>query len=335
MTKLYDLRSGNLVTENDFFDLSEEFLIPTDVIAEVFAQIEVNNERRWDREAYSPKINARLDDLMQTLVDRNPVVIQREEDEDAVAGTEAAGFMLTTMTEPMDDHYIIQPDGSIEINKESPPTIEKTYEVGKKIVKCQELAEHVRESSSWYLGAFIVAAKEYHGDTVFDIGQIVELTNKKYNTVITCESVYRRYGHCKIPGLNFTIHKEVHTAAIPDEQKKVVFRLLRKHKGTAAMARQMCNWIKATGESETLEALSPSEMRKRMAALAKQRVQYLVCKDNSWKRIRGTAMEIPEGEIVIDLRNMTVRTNGSDPSCIPLASTSRGSASSRRSSKQS
>lgn len=142
--------------------------------------------------------------------------------------TQLATVAATGLMAGFEDHVLIMPDsGFMVINEENPPTLEQAGEITRRLFLISQAAERLDEFGKWQRGSYLDSCENVFGDN-FSVTQFVELSEKNYNTTITCLNTYRAFRSRRY-NLSFTHHKEAHYSNLPqdDEDRTLMHRLLR------------------------------------------------------------------------------------------------------------
>lgn len=134
------------------------------------------------------------------------------------------------------NHFVIN-GPSIEINQESPPSLQDGYEAVRAFMAMKESSEAIDNQSTWWLGSVIDELDTYFGDD-FDLSEAVPQTQKAYNTVVTALHVFRRFRNERF-NLSFSHHKEAFYSKLEDEDKVRALRIAEEDKMTVRDLRKM------------------------------------------------------------------------------------------------
>ena len=160
----------------------------------------------------------------------------------------ASHAMLTGM----EDHFTFDENGFIQIVVENTPTIPQTQEMLCRILSVNEATAKIDNFSTWNLGALLDQAINLYGDD-FDMSEMIETTEKAYNTMITALGVYRQFGNNKRESLSFSHHKEVMYAKITDDEKELALDIAEKMKLPTAIIRKVCSYIRHNGSAALVD----------------------------------------------------------------------------------
>lgn len=317
------------VTEEDFSDISGRFRIPYDTVAEVIEQMREDGFPNWAsftgtiRERIGQMVDAislepetrpneaneepQVDSLTEQTEAIEPLPVSEEDD----IVEHAAISLMQAMSETKTGSFIITEDGVCTINKNSPPSLIESYEVVANVLKLRSLAPKMEDKTSWMLGSIIDELENLHGEN-FEVGQVAETTDKSLNTIWTTVSVYRAFKKKRYK-LSFSSHKEAFHQKIPDESKHLILHKAEVFKLGPKPIRHLACIVKTMGDDQVIKNIrSKQQAEDLILAHKSNKVTYLVF-DEGWKRISGTVSSIPQGKIVIDLKNWTARANNGEP----------------------
>lgn len=308
----------SILTEDDYPELSERFRIPYDLVAEVVAQMQEDGEPRLA--SYTGTARERIRMMADHISDKpqaasvDPLPLTEEKD----VVNNAAIALMQAMSANDSGSFIITNDGVCTINRDSPPTLQQSYEVAGKVLKLRELGPKIDDKTSWMLGSIVYELEKFHGKDQFDIGQLVDQTEKAYNTIWQMRQTYEKFKD-KRYDLPYSHHKEAMFKDIPDADKHLVLHKAETLKLTSKDVRELCNIIRDTGTNETVKALRTTNQAERLIEEnKKQTVVYLVLNEGVLNRVRGTPDSIPTGKMVVDMKNWTVRVNNGEPVEVPF-----------------
>lgn len=314
MTLYYN---NSIVTEDDYPELSEKFRIPYDLVAEVIAQMQEDGEPRWA--SYTGTVREKIRQMFEAIKDRpddqetDPMPLS----ENADIVNQAAISLIQAMSSNEAGSFIITNDGVCTINRACPPTLTASYEVVAKVVKLRELGPRLDDKTSWMLGSIIYELEELHGED-FNIGQIVDQTEKSYNTIWQMRETYKNFRD-KRYNLPYSHHKEIMFIDIPNEHKHLVLHKAELCGLTSKHVRELGKIIRDKGDVDSVKAIrSMAGALKLIEQNKKESILYIVLNDGVMNRVRGTADAIPTGKMVIDTKNWTVRANNGTPVEIPI-----------------
>jgi hypothetical protein len=317
------------VTEEDFSDISGRFRIPYDTVAEVIEQMREDGFPNWA--SFTGTIRERIGQMVDAIslkpetrpdeADEEPQVDSPTEQTEAIEPLpvseeddiveHAAISLMQAMSETKTGSFIITEDGVCTINKNSPPSLIESYEVVANVLKLRSLAPKMEDKTSWMLGSIIDELENLHGEN-FEVGQVAETTDKSLNTIWTTVSVYRAFKKKRYK-LSFSSHKEAFHQKIPDESKHLILHKAEVFKLGPKPIRHLACIVKTMGDDQVIKNIrSKQQAEDLILAHKSNKVTYLVF-DDGWKRISGSASFIPEGKVVIDLKNWTARANNGEP----------------------
>jgi hypothetical protein len=317
------------ITEEDFSDISGRFRIPYDTVAEVIEQMREDGFPNWA--SFTGTIRERIGQMVDAIslepetrpdeADEEPQVDSPTEQTEAIEPLpvseeddiveHAAISLMQAMSETKTGSFIITEDGVCTINKNSPPSLIESYEVVANVLKLRILAPKLEDKTSWMLGSIIDELENLHGEN-FEVGQVAETTDKSLNTIWTTVSVYRAFKKKRYK-LSFSSHKEAFHQKIPDESKHLILHKAEVFKLGPKPIRHLACIVKTMGDDQVIKNIrSKQQAEDLILAHKSNKVTYLVF-DDGWKRISGSASFIPEGKVVIDLKNWTARANNGEP----------------------
>lgn len=151
----------------------------------------------------------------------------------------------------------LEGSGFMVINEDNPPDIEQAGEITRRLFMIAEAAEKLDEFGKWQRGSFLESCERVYGDN-FSVSQFVELSEKNYNTTVTCLNTYRAFRTGRFPNLTFTHHKEAHYSNLPqdNEERTLMRRLLRisdHFRLTCAEQRKLFSYAKNGFDVEVVE----------------------------------------------------------------------------------
>lgn len=318
-----------IIRPEDFSDLSERFRVPYDTVAEVIEQMQEDGFPNWA--SFTGTIRERIGQMVDNISLEPDEPNEEPQEESAVESpaeqTEAieplptseeddivehaAISLMQAMSETKTGSFIITEDGVCTINKSSPPSLIESYEVVSNVLKLRSLAPKMEDKTSWMLGSIIDELETLHGEN-FEVGQVAETTDKSLNTILTTVSVYRAFKKKRYK-LSFSSHKEAFHQKIPDESKHLILHKAEVFKLGPKPIRHLACIVKTMGDDQVIKNIrSKQQAEDLILAHKSNKVTYLVF-DDGWKRISGYASFIPEGKVVIDLKNWTARANNGEP----------------------
>lgn len=306
--------------EEDIAAISEEYLVPYDVVSELAARYKQGHE--LNSNAYSGILKSRVE-LMITLFSREMVyeaelVDPNEEvkvvqigDQSGVKNSDVAAIM-SIVTDPISEHFIIREGGQATLRQDNLPTLEQAYKVIDRIFVARETTHKIDDYSTWLLGS-ITAELENHFGNQFDVSQVMEISDKAYNTIVTAVSVFKEYNGRKF-NLSFSHHKEAFYSKIDKEDKDLILKKAEEIGLSAKNVRSLASICKKMGNSVIADITTKSQVDDLIAACKDASVDYITCdEDNLWNRIK--TMTEPQAKIVINLKTNIVKIDGKE---IPL-----------------
>jgi hypothetical protein len=298
------------LTEEDFSDLSERFKLPYDIVAEVVEQMRDDGMPNWA--SYTGTVRERIRHMSESIALEPAESEPTPTDEKDDIVNHAAISLMQAMSETETGSFIITDDGVCTINPKSPPTLAQSYEVVAKVLKLRDLAPKMDDKTSWMLGSIIDELENLHGED-FEVGQVAEATQKSLNTIWTTVSVYRAFKKKRYK-LSFTCHKEAFHQKIPAPSKELILHKAEVFGLGAKPIRALAGVVKTMGDDQTIKNIRSKQQAEALIDAYKQnKVTYLVYDEGKWRRISGLAGAVPQGKVVIDLKNWTARANNGDP----------------------
>lgn len=149
-------------------------------------------------------------DFQQRVAQQPEQMDLRQTPVDAQLATVAA----TSLMAGFEDNLIMTEEGGfLLINNENPPPIEGAGEIFRRLFQIATAAERLDEFGKWHLGSLIDSCEMTYGEN-FSITQFVTLTERNYNTTVTCANTYRAFRNRRY-NLSFTHHKEALYSKLP------------------------------------------------------------------------------------------------------------------------
>lgn len=303
--------------EEDIAPISEEYLVPYDVVAELSARYREGYE--INANAYSGILKTRVE-LLITLFSREIVyeaelVDSNEEiqiinigDQSVVKNNDVAAIM-SIVTDPISEHFVIRDGGQATLRQDNLPTLEQAYKVIDRIFVARDTTQKIDDYSTWLLGS-ITAELENHFGNQFDVSQVMEISDKAYNTIVTAVSVFKEYNGRKF-NLSFSHHKEAFYSKIDKEDKDLILKKAEEIGLSAKNVRSLASICKKMGNSVIADITTKSQVDDLIAACKDASVDCVTCdEDNLWKRTKS--MTEPTGKIVINLKTNTVKVDGKE-----------------------
>jgi hypothetical protein len=309
------------LTEEDFSDISTRFKLPYDIVAEVIEQMRDDGIPNWA--SYTGTVRERIRQMTEHIAlemeeaSEESVEIETTTDpmpksEEADIVDSAAISLMQAMSETETGSFLITEDGVCKINPKCPPSLEQSYEVVAKVIKLRELGPKMDDKTSWMLGSIIDELETLHGEN-FEVGQVCEATQKSLNTIQTTVSVYRAFKK-KRYNLSFSCHKEAFHQKIPAPSKELILHKAEIYGLGPKPIRHLACIVKTMGDDQVIKNIrSRNQAETLIAAHKSKKVTYLVWDDGKWQRISGIEGQIPNGKVVLDLKNWTARANNGDP----------------------
>jgi hypothetical protein len=289
-------------------DIAEIHDLTKDIVLQAVAEFSENGT--IDIERYDTKMQMGLASLVQMLtIDKVEEVLTEIDEGQNAAIISTVSFV----TDKMDDHFHLDEDGVVHINRENPPDLTKSYEVLRQTVALKDIAQRMDDFGTWLLGSLVDELERFHGDE-FDITDVMSQSEKSYNTVITAVKVYRDFKGSRVKGLSFTHHKEVcFVKDISQDQKIEILKLCKRRHYMSKMPRMIGNYLKEGGDfQEIKECANQDDVKQLVKEHNPSTVKYLVY-NQSWEIVYGKENADIEGRIVIDTKHWTVAVEGSTP----------------------
>jgi len=330
---------GIAIKEEDYYEISEEFKIPFDDAVNALNQIKAKGEPLYAQ--YSGTIRERIRKLANHIsttpetmsepepensapfpMDKEEHINDLEDSLDPLPKSEeddivehAAVSLMQAMSQTETGSFIITEEGICTINRKAPPTLIQSYEVVANVLKLRNLAPRMEDKTSWMLGSIIDELEDLHGED-FEVGQVAEATDKSLNTIWTTVSVYRAFKKKRYK-LSFSSHKEAFHQKIPDQSKHLILHKAEVYKLGPKPIRHLACIVKTMGDDQVIKNIRSKQQAEDLIEVHKSnKVTYLIF-DDGWRRVSGSTAEIPQGKVVIDLKNWTARANNGSPIEIP------------------
>lgn len=327
--------NNTAITEDDYAQLSEEFMIPLPMVIEVVDAFKKGKKSPThsgaigDRvKAFFKALSSDMDTSDQEDTQEAPapspaspsriaeeLATDSDEDSEPAKLTERDGVveyasnqLMKAMTSD-DGHFLITDEGFCSINEQNPPSIEKSYQVVSNVLKLRELTDRMEDKGCWMLGSIISSLEDYHGEA-FSVNQIADASTASYNTIATTLSVYKAFKDKKY-NLSFTHHKEAHYADIEKEDKKLVLYKCEKYNLNSKHLRTLCSIIKKMEDSQIVKNIRNHDSAIALIeAFTAAKAIYYIYLEGQWSWKNGLDGEIPEGSVVIDCKNKKSYANG-------------------------
>lgn len=220
-----------------------------------------------------------------------------------IVATAAAGAMLRG---GLSDHFIYTTDGALVINTDNPPTLEKGYEMVRRVMEMESAGDRLKNYSAWTLGMIADQLELWFGDS-FDPTEVMQMTKKAYNTYITSLNVFREYWLNRDNRLTFTHYKETHYSKLKPDEKNFVLETSARLAMTTLQQRKLKSYVRVYG-TEALEQNPPQtweDLEERIANLQSNRKYvFFLATERQWFEYQGPFQAIPNGaHPIIDLGN--------------------------------
>jgi hypothetical protein len=315
---------GEEITPDDYPYISESYSVPFNVVTEVMTLF--SEGKQVFLGAYSGVLRKRVEEIISLLSDKPDDVPAEPEDVEfeVVDNTEGQiiiykdiveaqaeiknseiAQMVQIVTNPIAEFFHINNSGMATLRADNPPTLEESYKVIDRIFVARETTDKINDYSTWLLGSITNELENYFGSQ-FDIGQVLETSEKAYNTVVTAVGVFKEYGHKKY-ALSFTHHKEAFYAKIEKEDKELLLQKAEEVGLSSKDVRSMASIVKRLGRSVVEGITSKDQIKDLINACKDATVDYLVYskEDNIWTRIKS--LTEPSGDIIINLKTNTLK----------------------------
>lgn len=229
--------------------------------------------------------------------------------------SDAAVALIQAMADTGEGHFLIESDGCCAVNPANPPELTHAYQVVAKVLKLRELAPAVEDKSAWMLGSVVASLEEFFGEN-FSISQVCEMTEQAENTIYQKVNVYKRFKD-KRYNLPYSTHQEAHMAKISKDKAKnreiqeVILSKAESYDLSTKNVRSLCSIAKRMDDDQVLRNIrSKDQAMDLIDAYNNTRVPYLVYDDGVWTRVTGTFGKVPEGKVVLDIKNWKAYAGG-------------------------
>ena len=316
---------GIPLEDDEIGAVSEEYAIPYDVVAELLAQYRSGKEINGN--AYSGVVKNRVNGFISMLsrevaggleaeafanlevvskVDVAAVLSDPEQIDDKEQDIAA---LMQIVTDPISEHFVIREGGQATLRMDNPPSLEQAYKVIDRIFVARDVTEKIDDYSTWLLGS-ITSELENHFGNQFDVSQVIEVSDKAYNTIVTAVSVFKEYNGRKF-NLSFSHHKEAFYSKIEKADKDLILKKAEEIGLSAKNVRSLASICKKLGNSVIVDLTSKDQVDDLIAACKDASVDYVTCDENNlWKRTKS--MTEPTAAIVINLKTNVIKINGKE-----------------------
>ena len=316
---------GIPLEDDEIGAVSEEYAIPYDVVAELLAQYRSGKEINGN--AYSGVMKNRVNGFISMLsreaaegleaeafanlevvskVDVAAVLSDPEQIDDKEQDIAA---LMQIVTDPISEHFVIREGGQATLRMDNPPSLEQAYKVIDRIFVARDVTEKIDDYSTWLLGS-ITSELENHFGNQFDVSQVIEVSDKAYNTIVTAVSVFKEYNGRKF-NLSFSHHKEAFYSKIEKADKDLILKKAEEIGLSAKNVRSLASICKKLGNSVIVDLTSKDQVDDLIAACKDASVDYVTCDENNlWKRTKS--MTEPTAAIVINLKTNVIKINGKE-----------------------
>jgi hypothetical protein len=326
---------GNLIKEEDIYTLSEENKIPFNVITEVIDQIRKKGEPLYikytgvhrdnirkfaAKVTTTPEINQAPPEEMkpekptkkkeeapadELVVDPLPLT-----EKDEVVDS-AAISLIRALADPMNGSFIVKEDGCCEVNPENPPEIIYAYQVVANVLKLQELGPALDNKSAWMMGSIVASLEDFFGEE-FSISQVCEVETQAYNTIAQKVGVFKAFKD-KRYNLPYSHHQEAHYASIPTESKKLILSKAEKFNLSSKNVRSLCSIVKKMEDDQVIQNITTKDQAKDLIdAYKDNKTTYIIYNEGVFCRKSGMIGEVPEGKMVIDVKQNKAFLSGKE-----------------------
>lgn len=316
---------GIPLEDDEIGAVSEEYAIPYDVVAELLAQYRSGKE--INSNAYSGVVKNRVNGFISMLsrevaegveaeafanlevvskVDVAAVLSDPEQIDDKEQDIAA---LMQIVTDPISEHFVIREGGQATLRMDNPPSLEQAYKVIDRIFVARDVTEKIDDYSTWLLGS-ITSELENHFGNQFDVSQVIEVSDKAYNTIVTAVSVFKEYNGRKF-NLSFSHHKEAFYSKIEKADKDLILKKAEEIGLSAKNVRSLASICKKLGNSVIVDLTSKDQVDDLIAACKDASVDYVTCDENNlWKRTKS--MTEPTAAIVINLKTNVIKIDGKE-----------------------
>jgi hypothetical protein len=228
---------------------------------------------------------------------------------------DAAVALIQAMADTGEGHFLIESDGCCAINPANPPELTHAYQVVSKVLKLRELAPAVEDKSAWMLGSVVASLEDFFGED-FSISQVCEMTEDAENTIYQKVNVFKRFRD-KRYNLPYSAHQEAHMSKISTDKVKnratqeVILSKAESYDLSTKNIRSLCSIAKRMDDDQVLRNIrSRDQAMDLISAYNNTKVPYLVYDDGVWTRVTGTLEKVPEGKVVLDIKNWKAYAGG-------------------------
>lgn len=215
---------------------------------------------------------------------------------------------------PLGEHFLLTEAGGIKINNSNPPSIEQAHNTFMDFYNITQLGDYFKDKTAWLLGEYIVACEDHFGED-FNPSQVIEITDRAYNTLYQASRVVRMFPADRRKNLSFSHHREVGMCAElqPGERASI----LKKGEAmdlTTKQTRDLCTLVKNLGPKVLDEIKTPDKIKEMKEEFDGKTVTYLYeVKPDLWKKTTKNETEpAPMGSTVINLTKMILLTSKGD-----------------------
>lgn len=288
-----------------------------EMLVEVF--VDTDDDEDEPEDEYEPAIVTSTEPELTTVAKAPDKPVETFEPAPATEVQEivsdAAISLIQAMADTGNGHFVIEPDGCCTINRDNPPELTHAYQVVNNVLRLRELAPAVDDKSAWMLGSVVASLEEYFGED-FSISQVCEMTEQSENTIYQKVNVYKRFKD-KRYNLSYSCHQEAHMAKINTDKVKnretqeVILSKAESYDLGAKQIRSLCSIAKRMDDDQTIRNIrSKDQAMDLISAYNATKVIYIVFEDGVWTRVNGTFDKVPEGKVVLDIKNWKAYAGG-------------------------
>lgn len=323
---------GAPVDETDYSPIAQKFKLSYDLVEQAVETLQEGKEINLHAVSGTTRERLRaLRDHLTTTVPQDPPepenppimtpppiepIHPATEDERDEIVSHAAHSLMNAFSDP-EGCFIVEPDGCCSINKANPPTLVQSYQAMAHIIKLKELGTAIDDKASWMRGSAICALEELHGEN-FNVSQLCEESEQKYNTVYQAVNVFKAFRNkrYKVP---FSNHQEAFFAKISDDKEvdhRLTHLILHKsevHKLGPKAVRALCSIAKTMEPDDTVirNIRSPQQAKDLIQAYKAAKSHFIVFTEEGCVVEFNDAVDAEhEGKIVINQKEKTATVNG-------------------------
>ena len=321
----------SIVDEQQYSEIAQKFKLTYDLVEQAVETLQEGKEINLHAVSGTTRerLRALRDHLTTTAPEETPEpenppimtppptepIHPATEDERDEIVSHAAHSLMNAFSDP-EGCFIVEPDGCCSINKANPPTLVQSYQAMAHIIKLKELGTAIDDKASWMRGSAICALEELHGEN-FNVSQLCEESEQKYNTVYQAVNVFKafRKKRYKVP---FSNHQEAFFAKISDDKEvddRITHLILHKsevHKLGPKAVRALCSIAKTMEPDDTVirNIRSPQQAKDLIQAYKAAKSHFIVYSEEGWVEFNDAVDAEHEGKIVINQKEKTATVNG-------------------------